>query len=358
MHIVCSQCLAEYNLDDDKISDDGVLVRCPKCQNTFRVKGHGASVVVSSEEVAEPAAADSAKASGPDETSPPAAAQDAGPSPFDEEAPSPEAAPESPDTEPGDTEPEKVEPEDTEPEDAEAGRSYDFPDKPVTEKSTLTQEIAELEESDHFFESFSSDMEYEYTGRSIAWKILPVLFIGVIVAAFLIPQLRKPLTATITDVSWRIQEYLFPPSPLVIEGIDSKFIQNHRGSVLFVAEGHVRNRSNGPIQCPMIMARLYDTSGAEIHKSVAHCGRVLRTEELRTFGRSRIREMFEPSDGGKSLSKVQAGHSIPFMIVFYDIPEGAMEFEIEVLENPVPYAVTEKGQAFRNGSHPRHSHST
>ena len=340
MHIVCSQCMAEYNLDDDKISDEGVLVRCPKCQNTFRVKGHDASAGDAPEDGTEPATAGSAEASGPDETFPPAATTDAVPSPFDEETPSPEAAPES---------------SDTEPEDAEAGGSYDFPDRPITEKSSETQEIPP-EESEHFFESFSSDMGYDYAGRSIARKVLPALFIGVIVAVFLIPQLRKPLTATITDVSWRVQEYLFPPSPLVIEGIDSKFIRNHRGSVLFVAEGHVRNRSNGPIQCPMIMARLYDTSGAEIHKSVAHCGRVLRTEELRTFGRSRIREMFEPSEGGKSLSEVQAGHSIPFMIVFYDIPEGAMEFEIEVLENPVPDAVPEKG--LRSAPHSRHSHST
>ncbi len=74
-------------------------------------------------------------------------------------------------------------------------------------------------------------------------------------------------------------------------------------------------------------------------------------EELRTFGRARVREMFEPSEGGKSISAVQPGHSIPFMVVFYDIPEGAAEFEIEVQENPAPGIVNEEGVAF-NPHHP------
>ena len=324
MHIVCSRCIAEYDLDDDKLIGKRLLVRCPKCKNTFWVKGHDASAADAPEDGPEPAEAGSAEAPGSGDPFPPAAVQDEGSSPFDEEEPSLEALPES---------------SDTGSEAAETGGSYDLPDKLVTEETPGTP----TEELKHFFERassgmahrFSSNIEYDEVGRGIARKLLSVLFVGVIVAVFLIPPLQKPLTAAIADISWTLQEYFFPSNPLAIEKIRSRFVRDNQDSILFVVEGQVRNRSKSPVVCPMMIGKLFGAGGVVIQQSSTYCGRRLRTEELRTFGATRIREMFEPSTGGKATSKVQPGYSIPFMVVFYNSPEDAMEFEIEVIANSV-----------------------
>lgn len=182
---------------------------------------------------------------------------------------------------------------------------------------------------------FSSDMEYDKVGRCIVRKILPVLFVGMIVAVVLIPQPRKPFVDAITHTSQTLREHFFPSNPFAIEKIMARFVRDNHDSLLFLVGGQVHNRSKSPVACTMMMGKLFGTDGTVICQLNTYFGRRIQTDERRTFGAARIREMFERSNGGKITAKVQSGYSIPFMVVFYNLPEDAIEFEIEVSADSV-----------------------
>ncbi|MEE2757276.1 MAG: zinc-ribbon domain-containing protein [Myxococcota bacterium] len=61
MKIVCPSCAADYRMSQDKIPEDGLLIRCPSCQHSFRAYGNGTTASVSDDT--------SPAARGPDEKS-------------------------------------------------------------------------------------------------------------------------------------------------------------------------------------------------------------------------------------------------------------------------------------------------
>lgn len=62
MKVTCSRCGTEYNFDDAKVTDDGVKVKCTRCENVFRVRKKAFAIT-------EPAS--QAGAASPSETPPP-----------------------------------------------------------------------------------------------------------------------------------------------------------------------------------------------------------------------------------------------------------------------------------------------
>ena len=38
MDVRCPRCQSEYELDDARVTDDGVTVKCSECAHVFRVK--------------------------------------------------------------------------------------------------------------------------------------------------------------------------------------------------------------------------------------------------------------------------------------------------------------------------------
>ena len=111
------------------------------------------------------------------------------------------------------------------------------------------------------------------------------------------------------------------------------FLQNIRGQTLFIVEGKATNKSIKPQGFLKLNVMLKDISGNEIARKEFYAGNIFSDDILRTAPAVEIDERLS-NRVGDSLSNINipSPGSIPFMAVFYDIPN-VSTFTVEVVSS-------------------------
>lgn len=132
-------------------------------------------------------------------------------------------------------------------------------------------------------------------------------------------------------------EKAVPPGPQ--EGIDlralqSLFVANQEAGELFVIHGQAVNRFAEPRSAIQVKGVVYAADGKPILQQTVFCGNALSDEELRTLPYSGIEEAMN-NQFGDTLSNlnVRPGQTIPFTIVFRNLPPNMSEFTVEVVDS-------------------------
>lgn len=114
----------------------------------------------------------------------------------------------------------------------------------------------------------------------------------------------------------------------LIENLTSHFESGGPAGRLFVIRGEVTNKSRKPRSAIRIRAELLDANRATIADQTAYAGNVF-PDLLRT-DRTEIDEAMA-NRFGDALSNVDVppGKSLPFMVVFFDPPQGVTEYRLE-----------------------------
>lgn len=113
--------------------------------------------------------------------------------------------------------------------------------------------------------------------------------------------------------------------------IDSEFVYNEINGKLFVITGKVRNDS--PIACGFIQVtgKIFNNDKSLIKTETVFCGNILHHTDLVNVDLSTLQKRLQNrSEDSRSNETVLPGASIPFMIVFSDLPVNLDEFSIEV----------------------------
>jgi predicted Zn finger-like uncharacterized protein len=102
------------------------------------------------------------------------------------------------------------------------------------------------------------------------------------------------------------------------------------GGRMFVIKGQVTNAGRGPKSGIRIQASLLDGRAQEIARKSAFAGNVLAGEALRQASREAI-EGEQSNRFGRNLINmdVAPGRSVPFMVVFFDAPDGIDSYRVE-----------------------------
>ncbi|MGE5189382.1 MAG: DUF3426 domain-containing protein, partial [Gemmatimonadota bacterium] len=99
---------------------------------------------------------------------------------------------------------------------------------------------------------------------------------------------------------------------------------------MFVIKGQVTNEGRQRKTGVRIHAALLDARNATLAEKTVYAGNVLAGEVLRKATREKIEEaMSNPIGGGLANMDVPPGKSIPFMVVFFDAPEGVDSYRLE-----------------------------
>lgn len=112
------------------------------------------------------------------------------------------------------------------------------------------------------------------------------------------------------------------------------FVNNRKEGRLFVIQGQVRNDTGEGQSGIAVKGRLYDGRDCELLQRRVFCGNTLTAEELRSMTYDdMIEHMNNPF--GKSLTNlnVSSGKTIPFTIVFNNLPDGLASFTVEVSDS-------------------------
>jgi hypothetical protein len=122
-----------------------------------------------------------------------------------------------------------------------------------------------------------------------------------------------------------------PVGEISVDNISSKFIDNTSAGKLFVITGTVKNEFAESQKYIKVEGSLFST-GKQLAKQVdTYAGNYISDADLAQLPLDNINKRLSNRFGDKKSNfNVQPGRSIPFMVVFSDLPDSLEEFTIEV----------------------------
>ncbi len=114
----------------------------------------------------------------------------------------------------------------------------------------------------------------------------------------------------------------------------ASFLQNGQAGELFVIHGRARNLYEEPRSTIQIKGVIFNEAGKPVMQQTVFGGNALTEEQLTTLPYSKIEESMTNQFGDHlSNLNVAPSDSIPFTIVFRNLPEGVAEFTVEVVDS-------------------------
>ncbi len=136
-----------------------------------------------------------------------------------------------------------------------------------------------------------------------------------------------------------IEQLLKKPAPEVNEAkpvpnqksVNGRFVTNTTVGTLFVITGRVENPASISYSHIKILGTLITKGKTEAKTKTAYCGNIVSEEMLKTGNISDINKILMTQTGNLNANVgVKPGATIPFMVVFSDLPEKLQNFTVKV----------------------------
>ncbi len=142
------------------------------------------------------------------------------------------------------------------------------------------------------------------------------------------------------DLTWimdRLTNPAAPPAPagqIQLTGLTGSFVHNEHAGQLFVIRGQAVNDYQEARSAIAVKGVIYNREGRSLFQQTVFCGNPLDEGMLRSLPFAKIEERMN-NQFGDSLSNlnVAPGKTIPFTIVFRDLPGDLAEFTVEVADS-------------------------
>ena len=265
MIIQCERCQTKFRLDDERVPEKGVKVRCSKCQHTFVIE-----------------------------------------------------KPLTPGMEPVEGSKEK--------------------ECPVETPKGVGDEFGEfLAEPEEDREDALSSEDEEILPRKFPLKLVVLLVLVALVSggAFLFRDNLEKVNWEIFSIS-NLRDYLGSSISSDRDTIFSEsqtrgyYLDNINTGRIFVIEGEATNNSSEVKNFIKVKGTLFDSVGNKLTEREVYCGNILSKEELMKLGADQIDSFLTNPAGEPSINlDIPPQKSIPFMVVFHNLPEDLKEFSVE-----------------------------
>jgi len=366
MVIVCPECTTKFRVNPERIPDHGAKVRCARCKHVFLAEKPVAEVVPAAAPDEQDQAAPTttrveaavvaslnrkeAVAAAIEESEPEVPAEsDFDYNSFREQDSAPE---EDPFTFSSDTEESGAA--------ADAEESFSFgaaeqePDSAETDDFALadkpveTTPAADAPASDEEIASAFTPAEEEPAevaapittpakpqGGAFASiiRILLLLILAILIIGGVLLYMNGPeqLEQVFQQLIGQNSEQPLESGQIVIKDLQGKFINNQEVGELFVIRGEAVNKFNETRASLQVKGVIFDPNGKPLLQKTIFCGNPISDQELQALPFNKIEELMG-NQFGKSLSnmKVNKDQSIPFVIVFRDLPQSLSEFSADI----------------------------
>jgi predicted Zn finger-like uncharacterized protein len=116
--------------------------------------------------------------------------------------------------------------------------------------------------------------------------------------------------------------------------INSEFVDNEKAGKLFVITGKVKNDYAKPRSFIRISGKIFQKGKKLYQTQIVYPGNVIADLQLVNMDETAIKKRLSNRFGdNRSNVKLAPGRTLPFMIVFFNIPDNLEEFTIEVVES-------------------------
>ena len=114
-------------------------------------------------------------------------------------------------------------------------------------------------------------------------------------------------------------------------------VKNEKLGALIVIEGKVKNNFTTPRELIRLEAQLFDAQGKVLTSKQQLAGASLSAFQLQLLDKEELEKALNSKlDIIASNIDVMPGGEVPFMVVFTDIPAGASDFKLRIIEASVP----------------------
>ena len=117
---------------------------------------------------------------------------------------------------------------------------------------------------------------------------------------------------------------------LSFEGVNGSFVDSKGAGHLFVIRGLVKNKYPRSRSFILVKGTILDDKGKVVKQKLAYAGNTLKLEEIKVLAMAEINKAMENRFGEDRINlNVAPGSTLPFMIVFENLPDNLSEFTVE-----------------------------
>ncbi len=117
---------------------------------------------------------------------------------------------------------------------------------------------------------------------------------------------------------------------LEFSSVAGSFVDSEKGGRLFVIRGVVGSKYPKPRSYILIKGHILDNKGEAVKSKQSYAGNTFTDEEIKTLPLEEIKRAMNNRDGmARKNFNLSSGATIPFMIVFDNLPDNLSEFTVE-----------------------------
>jgi hypothetical protein len=112
--------------------------------------------------------------------------------------------------------------------------------------------------------------------------------------------------------------------------VTGSFVQNAKAGQVFVVRGAISNNYNSNRSHVLVKGSILDDKGKVVKTKVAYAGNVFAESELQSLSMEQIDQGLRNRTGKENANvNIKPQASVPFMIVFEELPDNLSEFTVE-----------------------------
>jgi len=121
---------------------------------------------------------------------------------------------------------------------------------------------------------------------------------------------------------------------LEFSSVAGSFVDSEKGGRLFVIRGVVGSKYPKPRSYILIKGNILDNKGKVVKAKQSYAGNTFTEEEIKTLPLEEIEKAMNNRDGmARKNFNLSSGATIPFMIVFDNLPDNLSEFTVEAVSS-------------------------
>ena len=219
-----------------------------------------------------------------------------------------------------------------------------YREEPAAEPASSQQSAQAAQDNSNFLHSDATEAESATPQRvarpkkkSGPWGTIISLVLLLLLAALILIGLNIYINGP-DQFNQTIKEFLGqqdePPAQagsIALTDLEGKFMQNEHIGEVFLIRGKAINNYATPRSAIQVKGIIFDQSGEQLLQKTVFCGNPISDQEVQTLSFNELEKMMG-NQFGKELSnmKVNSKQTIPFDIVFKDLPKNLAEFSVNV----------------------------
>ena len=212
------------------------------------------------------------------------------------------------------------------------------------EKESLTEEDLYEEESERaFYEEpsetgISEPRKYARKTSGSRRLLIPLIVILALILIgistfFFFPELLPDSLSFLKPVE---KEELVDSGirRLDFKNVSGAFLNSSKAGQIFVIRGEVINNNPNSRSHILLKGSILDTTGKSIRQSLIYAGNTFTDDDLKEMSLEDIEKALKNSSGQEESNiNVRSGSSLPFLIVFENLPDNLGEFVVEAVSS-------------------------